>query len=100
MLLLKTFMEFDVLFALFLLLEILIPTVRRRPRFPICRRIGRMLHLLPPLPTAGENRLATANDRLRDAKDRLQAAETEVTAAEIEQKARDVEVEANKVPKS
>jgi hypothetical protein len=100
MLLLKTFMEFDVLFALFLLLEILVPTVRSRPRFPACRWAGRTLRLLPPLPTPGENRVATANERLREAQDRLKAAEAEVSAADLEQKARALEAEANKTPRS
>jgi hypothetical protein len=100
MLFVKMFMEFDVLFALLLLVEILIPTVRRRPRFPICRWVGRKLRLLPPLPTPGENRVATANERLREAQDRLKAAESEVSAAEIEQRARVLEAEANKIPRS
>jgi len=100
MLFLRMFVEFDVLFALFLLLEILVPTVRSRPRFPGCRWIGRQLRLLPPLPTQGESRVEMANARLKDAQDRMKAAEAEVAAAEIEQRARVLEAEANKNPRS
>jgi hypothetical protein len=56
MLFVKMFMEYGVLFALFLLLEILIPMGRSNPLFPTGRWIGRKLHLLPQLPTRGGTR--------------------------------------------
>jgi hypothetical protein len=100
MLFVKMFSEFDVLLALWLLIEILVPMARGRARFPMTKWALRKLRLLPPLPTPGEDRVATANDRLSEAKDRLKAAEAEVEAAKLEQQARNLEAEANKTPRS
>lgn len=96
MLFLKMFVSFDVLFALYLLIDILVPTVKCRVRFPILRWVLRKCRLLPAEPSPGDVRLDAADRRLNDALDRLMAAETEVQAAKLERKAMSVETKARR----
>jgi hypothetical protein len=93
MLFLKMFMEFDVLFALFVLVELLVPAARRRPIFPLSKKLLRRLRLLPPRLTPGDRKATVANRRLHDAEAHLEAAKTELKAARLERDAIKIENE-------
>ncbi|CAB4131593.1 hypothetical protein UFOVP276_33 [uncultured Caudovirales phage] len=93
MFLLRCFIEFDVFVALFVIVELAIPTLRSRPLLPITRRIGRFL-----MPGKSKGDLKDySNKRLIAAKARLEAARTDLIAAETEQTALRMETKINDI---
>jgi len=97
MFLVRAFLEFDVFLLVFLTWEVAVPILRGRPRFPICRWIGRRLLRLAPKSTTTETLLESSTRRMREAKVRLDAAKTDLLAAETEQKALEMEEATNEL---
>jgi hypothetical protein len=95
--LLRLICEFDILLGLFLLLEVGIPILRDRPKFPYSRRILKIIAAVMPNRNSLNVLVSSSKSRYRAAQLRLEAADRDRRAAELEKKANSLEDETNQL---
>jgi hypothetical protein len=95
--LLRLFLELNILVPAWLLVELGLPILRDRPKFPVSRWLVRKLLKLIPSHTSVDFLVTSAEGRRRSAKLRLEAAARDREAAELENRANKLEIETNQL---
>jgi hypothetical protein len=95
--LLRLFLELEVLLPTWVLVEIGVPILRDRPKFPMTRWAVRRLLALIPSRTPVDSLVTSAKARQQAARLRLEAAARDKEAAELEARADRLESETNQL---